>query len=159
MGDGFLCTVGYPFRTVNGQDTAIGAVELALSFVRIFQKQVDDRLPGQLVYCSIGLAFGNIQGHFPKVGVVEYEVGGRAVDLAQRYESFRKLHFPDGPRAHVITLHAALYEQLPSHLQKNFISVDLREAQIVMRDDPDATHIYYCLLAPHAVREPQQVSA
>lgn len=159
MGDGFLCTVGYPFRTVNGQDVAMGAMELALNFVKIFQKQVDELAPGQLIFCSVGLAFGNVQGHFPKVGVVEYEVGGRAVDLAQRYESFRKLHFPEGPPAHVITVHAALYQQLPSHLQKNFISVDLRAASLVMRDDPAATHVYYCLLPPDAVRDTHQISA
>jgi class 3 adenylate cyclase len=154
MGDGFLCTVGYPFRTVDGQDPAIGAMELALNFVRIFQKQVEELASGQEIFCSVGLAFGNVQGHFPTVGVVEYEVDGRAVDLAQRYESFRKAYFPEGPPGHVITVHAAVYEQLPSHLQKNFISVDLREAQIVMRDDPEAMKVYYCLLKPHAVQDP-----
>jgi hypothetical protein len=91
------------------------------------------------------------------VGVVEYEVGGRAVDLAQRFESFRKLYFPDSPPGHVITVHAALYQQLPSHLQKNFISVDLCAASLVMRDDPMATHVYYCLLSPDAVRDSLQI--
>ncbi len=159
MGDGFLCTVGYPFRTVMGQNPVIGAMELALNFVKIFQKRVDDLASGQLIFCSVGIAFGNIQGHFPKVGVVEYEVDGRAVDLAQRYEAFRKIYFPEGPAGHVITVHSTVFHQLPAHLQKNFISVDLREAKIILRDDPDASHVHYCLLKPDAVREPLQVSA
>ncbi len=159
MGDGFLCTVGYPFQTVDHQNPAVSAVELALNFVRIFQQHVDTLAPDELIFCSVGLAFGHIQGHFPKVGVAEYEVDGRAVDLAQRYESFRKSYFPNGPSGHIITVHTLLYEQLPFHLQKVFTKVNLRDAQIVMRDDPGVTHLYYCLLSPHAVRDPQQVSA
>jgi len=159
MGDGFLCTVGYPFRTFDGQDPAAGAIELALNFVRIFQSQVDELASNQLIFCSVSLAFGNIQGHFPKVGVAEYEVDGRAMDLAQRYESFRKRYFPEGPGGHIITVHAALFEQLPPYLQRDFVKVDLLEAQIVMRDDPGALHLYYCLLNPDAVRDHLQISA
>ncbi|MDQ3232837.1 MAG: hypothetical protein M3Q07_13550, partial [Pseudobdellovibrionaceae bacterium] len=148
VGDGFLCSVGYPFQLPQGMSSAECAVELSLRFIHIFQSQVNQLLDHEPVYCSIGIALDSLEGYFPKVGTIEYDVYGRAVILATRYESFRRQLFPNGVPGHILTLHEKVYEQLPPILQATFQEVDLHRAHMVVRDDLMASKIYFRVMQP-----------
>jgi class 3 adenylate cyclase len=153
VGDGFLCSIGYPFHLPEGMAAAQCAVELSLRFVQIFQNQVNQLLEHAPVYCSIGIALDSLEGYFPKVGTIEYDVYGRAVILATRYESFRRQLFPNGVPGHILTLHEKVYEQLPPTLQATFQEVDLHRAHMVVRDDLVASKLYFRVIAPAEILE------
>jgi len=148
VGDGFLCSVGYPFELPQGMAPAQCSVELSLRFIQIFQNQVNQLLDHAPVYCSIGIALEALEGYFPKVGTIEYDVYGRAVILATRYESFRRQLFPDGVPGHILTLHEKVFEQLPPELQSSFQEVDLHRTHMVVRDDLAASKLYFRVIQP-----------
>ncbi len=143
VGDGFLCSVGYPFKVPHGTNTAECAVELALRFVSIFQKQVDQLLDHHPVFCSIGIATDWLEGYYPKVGTIEYDVYGRAIILATRYESLRRQLFTDGVPGHIVTIQEKVFASLPKNLQETFTEVDLHSAHLIVRDDLGASKLYY----------------
>jgi hypothetical protein len=156
VGDGFLCSVGYPFQTPQNRPSVVCAVELGLRFIRIFQNKVDQWHPHAPVYCSIGIAFDVLEGYFPKEGAIEYDVYGRALLLATRYESLRHMLFPEGVRGHILTIQEKIYQELPALLQKDFLELDLRRAQLSVRDDLLATRLYYRILSAAELRESDQ---
>ncbi len=147
VGDGFLCSVGFPFRTPSGLDAATLSIDLALRFVAIFQSQVDALQNQYPVYCSIGVARDFLEGYYPKVGTIEYDVYGRAIILATRYQSFRKQLFPNSVPGHIITVHEKVYEQLPQELQRLFTGLDLRKEHLSVRDDLHANIVYYRIIS------------
>jgi hypothetical protein len=159
VGDGFLCSVGYPFTLPAGMNSAQCAVELSLRFVQIFQSQVNQLLDHAPVYCSIGIALDTLEGYFPKVGTIEYDVYGRAVILATRYESFRRQLFPEGVPGHILTLHEKVYERLSPELQATFEEVDLQRAHMVVRDDMVALKIYFRVIQPADVVESEKAAS
>jgi hypothetical protein len=131
-------------------------VELSLRFIHIFQNQVNQMLDHAPVYCSIGIAMDSLEGYFPKVGTIEYDVYGRAVILATRYESFRRQLFPQGVPGHILTLHEKVYEQLPPELQAKFQEVDLHRTHMVVRDDLAAAKTYFWVMQPGDLGESEQ---
>lgn len=159
VGDGFLCSVGYPFQLPEGVAAAVCAVELSLRFIHIFQNQVNQMLDHAPVYCSIGIAMDSLEGYFPKVGTIEYDVYGRAVILATRYESFRRQLFPKGVPGHILTLHEKVYEQLPPELKAKFQEVDLHRTHMVVRDDLAAAKTYYWVMQPEDIMEAEQAAS
>jgi class 3 adenylate cyclase len=159
VGDGFLCSVGYPFQLPAGMMPAQCAVELSLRFIQIFQNQVNQLQEHAPVYCSIGIAVDSLEGYFPKVGTIEYDVYGRAVILATRYESFRRQLFPQGVPGHILTLHERVYERLSPDLQSTFEVVDLQRAHMVVRDDLVAARIYFRVIQPADIREGEKAAS
>jgi hypothetical protein len=90
MGDGFLCTIGYPLipgdnKTVPLEKTAIA---LALSFVEKFHETMRRR--GIVSHIAVGIAEGRIQGYFSSCGPKDYELFGEALVFATRVQEFRK---------------------------------------------------------------------
>lgn len=144
LGDGFLCSVGFPFNLPEGSPCQV-ALELSLEFIAIFQKQVDYLLKNHEVYCSVALAKGELNAYFPSIGTKEYDVHGRGVILATRYEAMRKSMFPDGCRAHLITLHEAVFKELSASDQSQFKVLNLKESGFIVRDDEAANFLYYRL--------------
>lgn len=147
VGDGFLCSVGYPFKTPNEVDAVELSLDLALRFVTIFQSHVDALQNQYPVYCSIGVARDYLEGYFPKVGTIEYDVFGRAIILATRYQSFRKQLFPNSVPGHIITVHERVYDRLPISLQQIFTRLDLRKEHMSIRDDLNANVVYYRVIS------------
>jgi hypothetical protein len=64
MGDGFLCSVGFPFRTPGMGNFANSSVQLALRFVQIFHEEARLFAYAEPIHCSIGIAYDTIEGYF-----------------------------------------------------------------------------------------------
>jgi len=148
MGDGFLCSVGFPFQTPNDEKLEDAAVRLALDFVKEFETSVINFFGEPSVFCSIALAVDHLEGYFPRTGTIEYDVYGRAIILATRYESVRKALFPQGFEGHLVTLQEKVYHSLSPELQKEFILLDLASRQMSVRDDLMATELAYRVISP-----------
>lgn len=145
MGDGFLCSVGFPFAT----DQAIceRALDLAHRFIEAFQSTVEKFFGGKSVFCSIGMAYGEVTGYFPKVGLKQYDLHGDAIVMATRYEQFRKqLLAETSASGHVIILQEAVTAKLPIATQKALFRYEIRERRV--RDDPKARFLYYQIIKP-----------
>ena len=140
MGDGFLCSIGFPFRCEG--EMAVKAVELAFSFQAIFNEATFNRYRSNEVYCALGISFGNIQGFYPVTGIKHYDLYGDSIVKAKRYESFRyELLKSLESRGNTIIIQQQVYDMLGSELQQRFMNFELTEKKV--RDDPKATRLYY----------------
>lgn len=147
MGDGFLCSVGYPFKVPDGSNEAAFATRLALRFIAIFEehiKAMDYPLP---IHCAIGIAGGDLEGFYPESGTREYDLYGRAVVLATRYEGMRKHLFQGRADASMLIIQEEIYLSLPTELRKRFQEFDLTRHNLKVRDDPSARVLYYAMVA------------
>jgi hypothetical protein len=149
MGDGFLCSVGFPFPVPKGQQEAETALDLSYRFIEIFQNCVEQLVDHHPVYCSIGIAYDVLEGNYPQIGTREYDIYGRGIVLATRYEAFRKVMFPEGLGSHIICIHQKVYAALPEEQQRRFQEIGLDAAHLYIRDDLAATRLYYRLIPGH----------
>jgi class 3 adenylate cyclase len=147
MGDGFLCSIGYPFKVPDGSNEAAFATRLALRFIAIFDEHIramDYPLP---IHCAVGIAGGDLEGFYPESGTREYDLYGRAVILATRYESMRKYLFRNGQvDASVLIIQEEIYLSLPTDLRRRFAEFDLVRHNLKVRDDPSARVLYYAMV-------------
>ncbi|NRA66126.1 MAG: hypothetical protein HRU19_16680 [Pseudobacteriovorax sp.] len=145
MGDGFLCSVGYPFSATNNLKAADLALTLTERFVQVLDLCAEDYGFDEPVFCGMGVAFGNLQGYYPMCGTKEYDLFGRGIILATRYEAMRKLILTDSS-GHKTFLQTEVYEQLSEPLKKHFKLFQLPEGKRV-RDD-NASELYYRIYNP-----------
>jgi class 3 adenylate cyclase len=145
MGDGFLCSVGYPFRS-HGNSLAHDAVELALAFHAVFQDEVRQLEYDKPIHCGLGIALDAIAGFYPESGAKEYDLHGRSIVLATRYEAMRKSLFPQKQASSVLILQERVWSSLKTEERSHYIKVDLRSRGLIVRDDPDASFLCYRLL-------------
>ena len=89
MGDGFLCTIGYPFSSTS-ENIYESTEELAERFISTFCQKLDDFGYSEPIYCGIGIAFGPVESFYPKSPPIEYDLFGHGIVLATRYEGMRK---------------------------------------------------------------------
>jgi hypothetical protein len=137
-GDGFLCSIGYPFRTVGGQSAPEVAVQLAQEFVRIFYR-VLARFPDlRRLTCCCGIALDRVESFFPKEGVQVYDLYGRAIVLATRYEALRKEIRIFNSEASTIILQERVHQSLPEPMRSRFELMNLQTLGIKVRDDSEA---------------------
>ncbi|NRA68320.1 MAG: hypothetical protein HRU19_27800 [Pseudobacteriovorax sp.] len=141
MGDGFLCSVGYPFRSPNA-NIAEEAYQLCLRFFEALTTEAKDFLQMPSIMGSFGIAIEEIQGFYPDSGTKEYGMFGRSLVLATRYESFRKHLHPEGLETSIITLQEAVYKTLSQTSKDDFTMIDLDEAHLSVRDDPLAHRVF-----------------
>jgi hypothetical protein len=73
VGDGFLCSVGFPFDPPLGFHAADHAVGLAFKFIEIFNKEVALLDYVEPIYCSIGISHGPVEGYFSTGQVIQYD--------------------------------------------------------------------------------------
>jgi len=145
MGDGFLCSVGYPFQsmTVNSTNEAI---DLARRFAQVLHEEAAILHSETPIACGIGIALDTLTGFYPEAGTKEYDIYGHALVLATRYEGMRKILFEAEKGRSVLIIQEVVYQSLdPSH-RAGFSLMDLKELGVVVRDDPAATKLYYQFL-------------
>jgi len=146
MGDGFLCSIGYPLKVPDSSNEAAFATRLALRFIAIFEEHIramDYPLP---IHCAVGIAGGELEGFYPESGTREYDLYGRAVILATRYEGMRKHLFQGQADASLLIIQEEIFLSLPTELRKRFQEFDLTRHNLKVRDDPSARVLYYAMV-------------
>jgi class 3 adenylate cyclase len=146
MGDGFLCSVGYPFKSAN-PSIAHGAIELAYKFEQIFREEVDQLEYPERINCGIGISYDSLFGFYPQAGAKEYDLYGRAIVLATRYESMRKVILKSSDKVNLLIIQERVYKSLTKNLREKFIAFDLKKENFEVRDDPSAEVLYYAILS------------
>ncbi|MFW7378513.1 MAG: 7TM-DISM domain-containing protein [Oligoflexus sp.] len=71
----------------------------------------------------------------------------KTIGPATRYESMRKVIFRNNAQANVLVLQEAVFRALPKKFQAALTKFDLREKNLIVRDDPLADCLYYQTLA------------
>ncbi|WP_141733556.1 hypothetical protein [Oligoflexus tunisiensis] len=145
MGDGFLCSVGYPFRYPEGS-LADGALQLAEEFYQAFVAEASRLAPQGSIHCGIGIAFGPISGFYPETPPKEYDLYGQSLVLAKRYEGMRKILLKGQAPASILILQEQVYRELDSSRQAGFLCCELEQCGFVIRDDPAARSLYYSIM-------------
>ncbi len=142
MGDGFLCSVGYPFASVT-DNPFDDAYRLALQVFEIFSKELDNFSNNEPIYCGMGLAHDMIESFFPESGTKHYDLLGHGIVLATRYEAMRKvLYYELGPASYLI-IQEKVFENLSPLLQEGLERYDLDANNHVIRNDRLATCLYF----------------
>ena len=142
MGDGFICSVGYPFKTPSGS-MANDALKLAQVFIAVFTEEADKFGYLEPLHCCIGMAMDSISGFYPAGGTKSYDLFGRSIVLANRYEGMRKVIYPDGLNANLLILQERVFYSLDPSLRSGFARYAVREHGTVVRDDSAAEYLYY----------------
>lgn len=142
LGDGFICSVGFPFAAP-GQSTIYTTAEaICQQFAALFQSEIRDYAENN-VHCAMGMGFGEIQGYYTKGEIKQYELSGTPIIQATRYESLRKqLFFHDPKKFSTLIIPASIYKNLPPQNQELYYLWDLKKSNIAIRDDEQATHVY-----------------
>jgi class 3 adenylate cyclase len=145
MGDGFLCSVGYPFKSMT-VNPANEAVDLSRRFAQALSEEAEILHSEIPIACGIGIALDTLTGFYPEAGTKEYDIYGPALILATRYEGMRKTLFEANKGQSVLIIQEQVFQSLdPSH-RNGFRVFNLQEAGLVVRDDPAATKLYYQFL-------------
>ncbi|SMF40678.1 7TM diverse intracellular signaling domain-containing protein [Pseudobacteriovorax antillogorgiicola] len=140
LGDGFLCSVGFPFQTLDDNSLEDSAIDLALEFVDAFEETAQAYQHTNNLLCSVGIARGDIEGFFTVSGACHYELFGKGIILATRYENIRK-KFGIQRSKHLVTLQEEVYMALSADRGSAFKRYDLHRDLI--RDDHGATCFYF----------------
>jgi len=150
MGDGLLCSVGFPFRTGSGDPDSRVALRLAETFARIFKEEMEKLMLPYDTYCAIGMAKGHVEGFFPRFGNKQYDLRGKTIMLATRYESMRNIVFAKlGRKGSLIFIQDDVYQTLPPEQQAGFQFWNTEISGQTIRDDGQARCAWYQFL-PHA---------
>ncbi|WP_218110014.1 7TM-DISM domain-containing protein [Oligoflexus tunisiensis] len=157
MGDGFLCSVGYPFKSLTGH-MAQDALKLAQEFARIFHEEARRLEYPDLLSCGVGLALESIEGFYPASGTKEYDLYGKAIVLATRYEGMRKAIVKEDEQSSIIILQERVYFSLSPEQRQSFQLFDLEAAKAAVRDDPAAKRLYFLKLFDSATVESPDLS-
>ncbi|HET9237871.1 MAG TPA: 7TM-DISM domain-containing protein [Oligoflexus sp.] len=157
LGDGFLCSVGFPFKSRTGY-IARDTLELAYKFYEAFQDEVQKLGYHEPICCGIGIAFDDVIGFYPESGTKEYDLHGRAIVLATRYENMRKKILRDMAPSSIIILHEKVRASLQRESLEGFVEYCLQDHGAVVRDDPAATRLFYKFLRPDDVLEENSTS-
>ena len=141
MGDGFLCSLGYPFKFPRSL-TASDALRLAREFIQEFYRHKARVLSEVALHCSVSVVYGSLQGMYPASGAKQYDLHGRALVLATRYESIRKdlEEFNDG--CSIIVIQETVFRRLQAHEQEALKRIPLSSDGLFVRDDPAARDVY-----------------
>ena len=154
MGDGFLCSIGFPFKPPITEKADM-ALKLSRLFIREFNNVMIEADVGHKVYCAAGIAWGEVEGMFSTGNTVRYDIFGHTVVLATRYESMRKAIFKkfELPINNIIVIHQEVMDRLSPNQRLLFIEIDLEKEKMQVRDDPDARRCYFATI------EPQQMNS
>ncbi|NRA63236.1 MAG: hypothetical protein HRU19_02065 [Pseudobacteriovorax sp.] len=148
-GDGFLCSIGFPFAPPQDQVPEVLAVELSIRFCQIFAKKMATLNYSSPIRCAIGIASGDILGFFPRDGIIQYDLRGNAIVLATRYEAMRNKvydRYPQHSDKSIIFVQENVFSALPKTMQRLFHKWDATLVGCEVRDDPEAKAAYFMTL-------------
>jgi hypothetical protein len=137
MGDGFLCSVGFPFGNPTSMSDEQLALRLVLSFHEAFHEVARRLQVADKVFCSTAIAAGELEAFYPLAGVKEYDLYGRGIILAARYEALRKSFFAEtGHKSSLIMVQQRVWQSLPAAEQQGFELYDITAHPVA--EDPGA---------------------
>ena len=143
MGDGLICSVGFPYRSPTG-NSCVDALSLAEQFIAMFNQKVQDFNYTEPIYCGCGIAYGGVESFFPESTPVEYDMYGKAIVLACRYEAMRKVVLDRlGQTGNILIISESVYNSIDHTDREQFSKFDFEEHKVFVRDDPNATCLYY----------------
>jgi len=156
-GDGFISSVGYPFMIDKQDELANHALETALLMFRAFNSEVEKFAYGQPIKAAMGMAYNAVQGTFQSSGIRAYDMFGDALVQAYRYEEMRKNPLIQeiiqeranklGLRHYnILMIQEVIYNSLNKRYKELFTSIDLREINYPVPQDPGARFVYFHLL-------------
>lgn len=145
MGDGLLVSIGFPFHHPGNKNLAQHAIEVGERMAEIFKNVMDAaQMTNQNCYCGIGIVEGMVEGFFPLSGTKQYDLRGRAVNLATRYEAMRKVvYYEQGIQGSVIFIQDTVYQQISKAAKKLYHLWDCRVEGHRIRDDITADRAWY----------------
>ena len=141
MGDGFLCSVGYPFKSPS-DNAANDAIKLSYRFVEILNEESALLELSEPICCGVGIAIGSLQGFYPEGGTVEYDIYGQALILATRYERLRKVLRSSNSASSMIICQKRVITSASPHLRSKFQELNMEDMKLTVRDDPSAKQVY-----------------
>lgn len=154
MGDGFLCSIGFPFDSMS-ENAANDAVELARMFEKALFEESKILHFDEPITCGIGIAIDTLSGFYPESGTKEYDLFGPGLILATRYENLRKILFSDERRRSILIIQEIVYKSIDPNFREGFEAINLKEIGVVVRDDPNASRVYYRFLDSSSHKEMQ----
>ncbi len=98
-------------------------------------------VPDEKLNCAVGIASGVIESFYAQTYPKEFDLFGRALILATRYEAARKNLLGTVGRCDLIILQEAVHMGLSPEQQATFECCTLRSFKI--RDDEDAQRLYF----------------
>jgi class 3 adenylate cyclase len=126
---------------------------MAHKFLEIFRDHVERAGAPGSIHCAIGIAYGTVEAFYPESGAQVYDLFGRGIILAHRYESMRDILFRWLKRRDdIIILHQPVFDQLSADYRREFVEVDLTASDFKVRDDEEATRLYYQLASGRVQR-------
>ncbi len=153
VGDGFFCSVGFPFQTPDGQSPADLALKLALQFSKNFHAEAVRHGFIRMPQASISIAFGEVEAYYPSAGVVEYNMFGRGIILADRYEKLRKGALRQMVfTGNLLVVDYRVFSMLSPESQVLFQRFDVDAVQQTIRDDEQAHCFYFTEIHPDSNR-------
>lgn len=141
-GDGFMCTIGFPFAPPEGHSPGEVVLALVPRFLQEFDRLMRDGGVDLPIRCCIGVSYGPLIGYFTEGRVRHYDITGLGIVLSVRYQEMRKL-LPslDCSGAHLVLLSHTALEHLPEAERLQFQTLELGDVSV--RDDPDARVLHY----------------
>ena len=149
MGDGFLCSVGFPFRSSSAQSGADSALDLARRFQTLVSSRIRELNYHRPIHCSIGIAYGQVEGFFPSSGLKLYDLWGPAIVLASRYEQLRKVIYrnQEAVAYDIIAFSEAVYANLSQASRVDTRVWEVRSPDHRIRGDAGASRAFYITLS------------
>lgn len=142
MGDGFLCSVGFPFKNPGNEINEESAVILGNSFINSFHDLLISHSIEEKIFCSVAIAEGELEAFYPVAGVKEYDMYGNGIILAARYETLRKHLFKETTKqSSIMMIQGKSFRKLSPDWQKDYQEYNLSDHPIA--EDPNENYSYY----------------
>jgi class 3 adenylate cyclase len=144
MGDGMICTIGFPFQVPQGKKPDSVALQLAERMCAIFHDEMSRLATEPPILCGIGLARGAVEGFFPQAGQKQYDLRGAPLTLATRYEAMRnRVYQLYGQQGSVIFIHDDVFQKLSAQERSEFQRWDTSLPGRQIRDDDKARQAWF----------------
>lgn len=147
MGDGFIFTVGYPFRVPPGKESAADiCLQMAHDFIDSFEKQVAHfKLESSKPRCVVVLARGSLQGFWTSYKVKRYDFRQRCMTKVARFSELRRLLQQKGAvqvSGNFVLLDEGMADDLSASRRKNLHGISLEELGVQMRGYPEVKKVF-----------------
>lgn len=133
MGDGFLCSIGYPFHQL-GRLKSESAVELAEKLIEEFNALALALDAPEKIHCSIGIVRGPVKSYFSRSGRIRDDLWGRSIAMASVYGELSSQLFASRSMepCNIIILHDAVFNSLPRSKRQNYEIIKIQETNELM---------------------------